>query len=195
MTSLEQLQSQLKSIHDQRAQLFELIKPLQEKSASLYKDITNLNEAITIETLKTEQSEQDRFDFLMAESGAGSDMTRYNAASQLIREMDLYMTGYCQFSQQRSVEVFIYKLDEDANQKTILSIKKLIDLLKPMDEEGNKYFKVFCKDPLIFAHMDGTFSLRSRYSRNDFSTLDDLFAYYVAHHSCHEDEDNNDSDD
>lgn len=192
MKSLEQMQAQLKEIHAQRAQLFEQIKPLQEQASSLYKNITDLNEAITIETLKTEQSEQDRFDFLMAESGSGSDMTRYNAASTYIREMGLYMTGYCEFSQQRSAEVFIYKLDGDANEKSIAAIKKLVELLKPMDEEGNKTFKVFCKDPVIFAHADGTFSLRKRRFCNDFATLEELFDYYIENCPCYDDEGNDD---
>lgn len=196
MKSLEQMQAQLKEIHAQRAQLFEKIKPLQEKASSLYKKITDLTEAITVETLKTEQSEQERFDFLMAESGIGSDMTRYNAASTLIREMGLYMTGYCPFSQQRSAEIFIYKLDDAANEKSIAAIKKLVKMFKPMDEEGNKTFKVFCKAPVVFAHADGAFSLRSidGRSRHDFSTLEELFVYYVANRSCYDDEDENNDD-
>lgn len=192
MKSLEQMQAQLKEIHAQRAQLFEQIKPLQEQASSLYKNITDLNEAITIETLKTEQSEQDRFDFLMAESGSGSDMTRYNAASTLIRGMGLYMTGYCEFSQQRSAEVFIYKLDEEQNDKTITAIKKLVELFKPMDEEGNKTFKVFCEDYTIFSHPDGTFSLRKKRFQNDFTTLEELFAYYVDNCHCYDDEEGSD---
>lgn len=196
MTSLEQLHAQIENLSAQRAQIFEQIKPLQEKATSLYKDISDLNEAITVETLKTEQSEQDRFDFLMAESGIGSDMTRYNAASTLIREMGLYMTGYCPFSQQRAAEIFIYKFDDEANEKTVAAIKKMVEMLKPMDEEGNKIFKVFCKDPAVFAHTDGTFSLRSGNgrSRHDFSTLDELFVYYVANRSCYDDEDENNDD-
>lgn len=196
MTSLEKMQTQLKAIHEQRSQIFQQIKPLQEQATFLYAQITELNDAITIETLKTEQSEQDRFDFLMSETGSGSDMARYNAASTYIREMGLYMTGYCEFSQQRSANVFIYKLDNEANEKSIVAIKKLVELFKPMDEEGNKTFKVFCKDPVIFAHADGTFSLRSSSgrvkSRYDFSTLVELFDYYVVHRSCCDDDDSED---
>lgn len=195
MTSLEKMHAQLKDIHAQRAQIFEQIKPLQEQASLLYNNIKDLNEAITIETLKTEQSEQDRFDFLMAESGSGMDMVRYNTASTYIREIGLYMTGYCEFSQQRTAEVFIYKLDKEANEKSIAAIKKLVELLKPMDKEGNKIFKVFCKDPVIFAHADGTFSLRGDHSRYDFSTLVDLFDYYVANRSCYDDVEDEDQDD
>lgn len=192
MTALEQMHAQLKAIREQRGQLFEQIRPLQEQAAVLSKSITDLNDAITVETLKTEQTEQDRFDFLMAESGSGSDMKRYNAADTIIRDMGLYMTGWCEFSQQRSAQVFIYKLDEGRNDKTIVSIKKLIELFKPMDEEGNKTFKVFCQDYTIFAHADGTFSLRKSRFKNDFATLEELFAYYVANCPCDDDEEGND---
>lgn len=192
MTSLEQLHAQLKDIHDQRSQIFEQIRPLQERASMLSKNITELNDAITVETLKTEQSEQDRFDFLMAESGSGSDMLRYNAASTLIREMGAYMTGYCEFSQQRSADIFIYKLDEATNEKSIVAIKKLVELFKPMDEEGNKTFKVFCQDYTIFVHADGTFSLRKRRFHKDFSTLEELFAYYVENCPCYDDESGDD---
>lgn len=196
MTSLEQLHAKLKETHGQRDKIFEQIKPLQEKVSSLSKKITDLTEAITVETLKTEQSEQDRFDFLMAESGSGLDHVRYNAANLLIHDMGLYMSGYCQFSQQKAVHVFVFKFDDARNEQIIASIKKLSNLLKPMDAEGNKHFKVFCKDPVIFAHADGTFSLRSGNgrSRHDFSTLEELFVYYVANRSCYDDEDENNDD-
>lgn len=192
MTSLEQMHAQIKDLSAQRAQIFEQIKPLQEKVVSLYQNITDLNQAITVETLKSEQSEQDRFDFLMAESGVCSDTLRYNTANTLIREIGLYMSGYCDFSQQRSAEVFIYKLDEEANEKSIAAIKKLIELFKPMDKEGNKTFKVFCEDYTIFAHPDNTFSLRKRRFQNDFSTLEELFAYYVDNCHCYDDEEGSD---
>lgn len=192
MTSLEQLHAQLKETHAQRAQIFEQIRPLQEQASILSNSITELNDAITVETLKTEQTEQDRFDFLMAESGSGSDMKRYHAADTIIRDMGLYMTGWCEFSQQRSAQVFIYKLDEERNDKTIVSIKKLIELFKPMDEEGNKTFKVFCEDYTIFAHTDGSFSLRKKRFHNDFATLEELFAYYIENCHCYDDEEGSD---
>lgn len=195
MTSLEKMHAQLKAIHEQRGAIFEQIKPLQEQAALLYKQITDLNDCITKETLKTEQSEQDRFDFLMAENNSGSDMVRYNAASTMIRNMGLYMTSFCEFSQQRLAEVIIYKLDEESNNKAIASMKKLIELFKPMDEEGNKHFKVFCQDSKIFAHADGTFSLRKHAYRADFATLDELFAYYVDNCPCYDDEEPSDNDD
>lgn len=188
MTSLEQMHAQLKDIHAQRSKIFEQIRPLQEQAASLYKQITDINDEITSATLKTDQSEQDRFDFVMAENNSGSDMKRYNAANNMIRDMGLFMSGYCEFSQQRSAEAIIYKLDEESNEKTIASIKKLIELFKPMDEEGNKIFKVFCQDYKIFAHSDGTFSLRKRRYQNNFTNLEELFAYYVDNCPCYDEE-------
>jgi hypothetical protein len=196
MNSLENLNAQLKAIHEQRAQIFEKIKPLQEQASVLYSQIIELNDAITVETLKTEQSEQDRFDFLMAESGSGSDMIRYRAADTLIRSMGLYMSGHCPFSQQRSADVFIFKADEDRNTQSIASIKKLIELFKPMDDDGNKLFRVFCEDYTIFCHSDGKFSLRGCYNKNqEFETLEALFTYYVATYHCYDSDDNDNSDD
>ena len=192
MTALEQMHAQLKAIREQRGQLFEQIRPLQEQASILSKNITELNDAITEATLKTEQTEQERFDFLMAESGSGSDMKRYKAADTIIREMGCYMTGLCEFSQQRSAQVFIYKQDEDANEKSIAAIKKLVAMFKPMDEEGNKTFKVFCKDYTIFAHVDGTFSLRKNRFNNVFATLEELFSYYIENCPCYDDEEGSD---
>lgn len=193
MTSLEQMNAKIKDLASQRAQIFEQIKPLQEKAISLYQNIQELNEAITVKTLKSEQSEQDRFDFLMAESGFCSDTLRYNTANTIIRDMGLYMSGYCEFSQQRSAEVFIYKFDGGCNEKSIEAIKKLIELFKPMDKEGNKTFKVFCEDYTIFAHPDNTFSLRKRRFQNDFSTLEELFAYYIDNCHCYDDKEGGDN--
>lgn len=192
MTSIEKLNLKLKSIEDQRKAIFEQIHPLQEKAVALYEESQKINEEITKETMKQEQSEQERFDFVMAETGAGVDSLRYNEANKLIQSFGLFMTGYCPFSQQRTANVFFFKFDDERNAQSIDSMKKLITLFKPMDEEGNKQFRVFCQDSVVFAHPDGTFSLRSRYDRKDFETLELLFAHYVAHCTCYDEEEDTD---
>lgn len=195
MISIEQLNAKLKATKEQREQIFEQITPLQEKAVLLYNEIKEINEAITKETLKTVQSEQDRFDFLLAETGFGSDMVRYNAADAFIRSMGLYMSSYCPFSQQRTSEVFIFKKNDEGNLQSIESLKKLITLYKPMDEEGNKLFRVCCTNYTVAAHQDGTFSLQSRYSTTTFETLELLFAHYVKHCKCYDDDDSEEGDD
>lgn len=186
MTSLATLTAQLEALKAQRASLHDQIRPLQEQVSAISNEMSVITEAITVETLKSEQTEQERFDFVMAELGYGTDNVRYQAAQKLIESMGLHSSGYCPFSQQRAVDVIILKFSLNLNQRTIASVKKLVTMLKPMDEDGNIKFKVFCQDYTIFAHPEGTFSLRDGRFRRDFDTLEALFTYYVDNHECYD---------
>lgn len=186
MTSLANLNAQLEALKNQRSSIYDEIRPLQEKATAISKEMAAITEAITVETLKTQQTEQERFDFIMAELGHGTDPVRYKAAQQLIESMGLHSSGYCPFSQQRAADVVIFKFDFSRNEQSIESVKKMTKMLKPMDEEGNHKFKVFCQDFTIFAHPDGTFSLRDGRFRKNFDTLEELFTYYVDYHECYD---------
>lgn len=186
MTSLTTLTAQLEALKAQRASLHEQIRPLQEQVSAISNEMSVITEAITVETLKSEQTEQERFDFVMTELGYGTDNVRYHAAQKLIESMGLHSSGYCPFSKQRAADVIIFKYNAARNEQSIQSIKKLISMLKVMDEEGNYKFKVFCQDSEIFAHPDGTFSLRADRFRKDFNTLEELFAYYVDCGECYD---------
>lgn len=189
MTSIEKLHAQLKAVQERRAQIFEQIKPLQDQALALYADIQKINAEITQETLKTEQTEQECFDFLMDEDGGSSDQLRYDSANKLIRSMGLYMSGYCPFSKQRLADVFVFKFDDARNVQSIASIKKLIELFKPMDEEGNKYFKIFCTGDTIVVDKEGKLSLQNAFDKTDFKTLELLFAHYVKYCTCYDEDD------
>jgi len=186
MTSLANLTAQLEALKAQRSSIYDQIRPLQEQATAISNEMSVITEAITVETLKSEQTEQERFDFVMTELGYGTDNVRYKAAQQLIESMGLHSSGYCPFSQQRAADVVIFKFDTERNQQSISSVKKLVTMLKPMDEEGNRKFKVFCQDYTIFAHPNGTFSLRDGRFRKDFNTLEELFTYYVDYHECYD---------
>lgn len=187
MNTIEKLKQQAVEIEKQRNAIFEQIKPLQEKNAILFNEQKKINEKITIETLKTNLTLQEKFDFLMYENGISSDMIRYNEANKFILDFGLYMSGYCKFSEQRSVSVFIYYRDKEANKKSISSLYEIIPLFKPMNEKGDKIFQFFCKDQNIVVHSNGTFSINGNTLYNsdkNFSTLEDLFDYFVENYEC-----------
>lgn len=188
MTTLALLTARREELKAQRDGIFEEIRPLQAQASAIGQEIASLNESITIETLKTDMSDQERFDFLMHESGSGTDKIRYAASQKFIESFGLYGMGYREFSQQRSVDVYIYKLDNERNAKSIAGLKNLIPLFKPMDKEGNKIFTIFTQEHYIYALPDGKYSLRSDYPQKDFDSLEDLFAYYIRNYECYDDE-------
>lgn len=187
MSIISELEKKLNSIKERRDDLFAIMKPIQEELSTLYKEMTLLGEEITKAKFKIEMTEQERFDFLMEENGS-SNMVLYNAANEYIVSLGLYMSGYCPFSQQKTSEVFIYKFNHEKNVKTIESLKKLVSLYKPMDEDGNKFFKVFCQDSrLVFNSDNSIFFEQIRY-KQEFETLESFFAYYIAHCACYDDD-------
>jgi hypothetical protein len=188
MTTLALLTARREELKAQRNDIFEQIKPLQDQASSIGQEIASLNESITIETLKMDMTEQERFDFLMHESGSGTDKIRYAASQKFIESFGLYGMGYRAFSQQRSVDVFIYKLDLERNAKSIAGLKHLIPLFKPMDKDGNKIINIFTQEHYIYALPDGKFSLRSNYPDKDFDSLEELFTYYIRNYECYDDE-------
>jgi len=194
MTSIELMYDKIKELQKQRTALFDQISPLQEKVASLHNEIKILQESITTETMKLEQTEQERFDFLMAENGGSSDMVRYHEAEKFIRSMGLYMSGYCPFSQQRTADFFVFKNDRERNIQTIESLKKAITLYKPMDENGNKWFRVFCQDYIVWVAADGSLSFKTSRSEQAFDTLEALFDYYILRYPCYDYEDDDQDD-
>jgi hypothetical protein len=195
MSVIEELAQKLKNIEDERSKIFAQIKPLQEKASVLYAEMTLIKEDITKATLLLEQSEQERFDFLMEEKGHGTDEIRYRAAEKFIRSLGLYMSGYNPFSEQKSSDVFIFKHDAERNEQSIESLKKLVELYKPMDSHGNKKFRVFCQDYYIVFTANKTIELTGRYmTSKEFPTIEALFEHYVAHCECYDAEETESDD-
>ncbi len=194
MSKLLELEQKLSQLEQQKIELQEKIKPFQQKLNSVWDEIKTITTAISEEKLNSELSEQDYFDFVMFENGYSSDMIRYKAAQKLIHDFGLFMNGYCQFSNQKMADVFIYKNDINHNNKTIQSLKKLVTLFKPMDAEGNKYFSVFCKESRIVFSPDNKVFIKTPSYTYDFETIEELFEYFTANLSCCDDEDDSEDD-
>lgn len=187
MKSIDQLKNEIAQLEAERSSIFEKIHPLQEQATKLFSEIKAVNEKLTVAILASELTEQERFDFIMYQNGVSIDSNRHDEARKFITELGLYMLGYNPFSNQNMSSVFIYR--HGKNTKTIESIKKLAQLYKPMDEEGNIVFPVFCTDHSILAKSDGTFSLTVGKFVKDFDILEELFAYYERNHTCYDDDD------
>lgn len=192
MSKLLELEQKLSQLEQQKIELQEKIKPFQQKLNSVWDEIKTITTEISKEKLNSDLSEQDYFDFVMFENGYSSDMIRYKAAQKLIQDLGLFMNGYCQFSNQRMADVFIYRNDINYNNKTIQSLKKLVPLFKPMDQEGNKYFSVFCKDYRVFFTPDNKVFIKTPYYKYDFETIEELFEYFTKNLSCCDEEEPSD---
>lgn len=127
-----------------RAELFKEKEIIDAELSKLYKEITVLKDKQTKAKMAQEMTFEDRFEWLMEEKGYGSDMERYYAAQKLINDdLGLWMSGYYPFSEQKAIEIMLYKGVQDNLEKVYASLCSILHLVKPTDEEGNKRFKLF----------------------------------------------------
>lgn len=126
-----------------RQELFKLKEPIDAELSKLYKEIESLRDKQSKEKLKEEMSFEERFLWLMQEDGCSSDMTRHKAAEKMLHDMGFWMSGYYTFSQQKAIELMLCKGKEESLTQTLENLTKILPLIKPMNEEGHKRFKIF----------------------------------------------------
>lgn len=139
----EKVQQEIEKKEARRKELFDLRKPIDEELQTLYKQIDKLKDKQTKELLSKEMSFEDKFKFLMFDDGYSSDMERYDAAQEMIESLNLHMGGYYPFSDQKAIEIMLYKGRNDNLNYVYNSLIKILHLVKPMNKDGDKRFKLF----------------------------------------------------
>lgn len=190
---IHDLQEKLFSLTTQKNELQAQIKPLQVQLSSVFKEIQSLTEKISEEKLNTNLSEQEFFDFVMFEDGSSIDQVRYNKASSYIQELGLFMSGYSPFSKQKKSHVIFFENDIEKNSKSIIALKKLSSLYKPMNEDGDIIFPVLCKDFNIVFNQKWFIQIPNY--KYEFDSLEDLFSYFISNFDCHDSQEDQSDDD
>ena len=57
--------------------------------------------------------------------------------------MGLWVSGYYPFSEQNAIEIMLYKGAEDNLEQTYESLNVILPFIKPINEEGDRRFKLF----------------------------------------------------
>lgn len=141
---MKDYQKEIDKKEARRTELFKMKEPIDAELLKLYDEIKALREKQTKESLKKEMNFEEKFNFLMFEDGCSSDMERYRAAQKFVNEeLGLWMSGYYPSTSQKGLEIMLYKGAGDNLEKTYNSLNKILPLVKPYNDEGEKRFKLF----------------------------------------------------
>lgn len=141
---MKDYQKEIDKKEARRTELFKLREPIDLEIEKLYYEIKALKEKQTEQSLEQDMGFVEKFYFLMFEDGCSSDMKRYDAAKELINdELGLWMSGYYPETEQKAVEIMLYKGEGDNLEKTYDSLCKILPLVKPIKEGKEKRFKLF----------------------------------------------------
>lgn len=73
------------------------------------------------------------WNYLLETNGNSSDMVKYNKMQQELRKLNLSSGHYNSQTNQRVIQITLYKNSDEYTEKTYKSIKKLSKYLKPVD--------------------------------------------------------------
>lgn len=143
-TNIQKIEQKMATLINSRQKLFDLKKPIDEKIKNTTEEIQKVRTLISTEKLKSVMSFEEKFEFLFFEDGRSIDNVRNSAARNLIEnELGLFMSGWCPFSQQKVIQIKLHKGTDSNLNKVFESFSKILPLIKPMDEEGNKNIGIF----------------------------------------------------
>lgn len=134
-----------------------------------------------------------KVEWLLFEDGSSSDMKRYNECRNFFQEMGLLVGGYYPFSEQRAIEIMLYKGVQDNLDKTFEAISLVLPFIKPINDKGERRFKLFEHTLSEWGIYDlrfdkvGTWTLnKTTYGRKNveetFENLYDALKYCQKHH-------------
>lgn len=200
MTDITKLEKQIAEKEARCKEIWDIKKPLDAELTKLRNQIEKIQDKITEAKLKKNMTLGEKIEWLLHEDGYSSDMKRYYEAQKFIEEMGLRIGGYYPYSEQKAVEIVLYKGDQDNLEKTFESLSVLLPFIKPIDEAGNRRFKLFehtlsengIYDLLVDVHGAWTLN-KTTYGRESvlktFDNLRDALKYCQEHHYYQSSED------
>jgi hypothetical protein len=120
-----------------------LKEPLDAELKRLYDEIQELKEKQTEIKLKEDMTLGEKIQWLLFENGYDSDMKRYYEADKFFKDMGLWVSGYYPHSQQKALEIMLYKGAQDNLDKILEGIKTVLPFIKPMNAKGERRFELF----------------------------------------------------
>ena len=140
---MKSIEEQIKQKEARRQEIFKIKEPLDEELVKLYNQIQKLKEKQTEAKLEEDMTLAEKVEWLLFEDGRSSDMKRYNECWNFFQEMGLQVRGYYPFSEQRAIEIMLYKGVQDNLDKTFEAISLVLPFIKPINDKGERRFKLF----------------------------------------------------
>lgn len=197
---MKSIEEQIKLKESRRQEIFKIKEPLDKELIELYNQIQKLKEKQTEAKLKEDMTLGEKIEWLLFEDGHSSDMKRYNECQRFFQELGLWVSGYCPYSEQKSLQVMLYKGAQDNLDKTFESINLVLPFIKPINDEGERRFKLF--EHTLSEHgiydlkvdKEGVWTLnKTTYGRKrvekTFENLYDALKYCQQHHYYESSED------
>ena len=196
---MKSIEEQIKQKEARRQEIFKIKEPLDEELVKLYNQIQKLKEKQTEAKLEEDMTLAEKVEWLLFEDGHSSDMKRYNECLNFFQEMGLLVGGYYPFSEQKAIEIMLYKGVQDNLDKTFEAISLVLPFIKPINDKGERRFKLFEHTLSEWGIYDlrldkvGTWTLnKTTYGRKNveetFENLYDALKYCQKHHYYSEDD-------
>lgn len=187
---MDGIDKQIEALKNRQQELWDMQKPIEQELRNLYHEIENLQNKRTNHLLNGNLSFEERFEFLMREDNG---MEAYQELAKFLAGMCLDSSGYSPFSGQRVISFHLSSKDGKRNSKVKESLKNILPLVKPVNVEGTKKFKIF--ERTLSEH--GSYSLEyfkegvwklvihcygSRSVLKEWDNLDDALDYISKNH-------------
>lgn len=140
---MKSLEEKIKEKETRRQEIFKMKEPLDKELDKLYNQIQKLKEKQTVAKLEQGMTLGEKIEWLLFEDGHSSDSKRYEECQKFFRELGLWTGGYYPFSEQKSLEIMLYKGVQDNLDKTFDAINVVLPFIKPMNNKGDRRFKLF----------------------------------------------------
>ena len=190
---MKSIEEQIKLKESRRQEIFKIKEPLDKELIKLYNQIQKLKEKQTEAKLKEDMTLGEKIEWLLFEDGHSSDMKHYNECQRFFQELGLWVSGYYPYSEQKSLQVMLYKGAQDNLDNTFESINLVLPFIKPINDEGERRFKLF--EHTLSEHgiydlkvdKEGVWALnKTTYGREKvektFENLYDALKYCQKHH-------------
>lgn len=190
---MKSIEEQIKQKEARRQEIFKVKEPLDKELSELYIQIQKLKEKQTEEKVREDMTLGEKIEWLLFEDGYSSDSKRYGECQKFFRELGLCVSGYYSYSEQKALEIMLYKGVQGNLDKTFESINTVLPFIKPINDKGECRFKLFehtlseCGIYDLKVDKEGVWTLnKTTYGRErvekTFENLYDALKYCQQHH-------------
>lgn len=190
---MKSIEEQIKQKEARRQEIFKIKEPLEKELSELYIQIQKLKEKQTEAKLEEDMTLAEKVEWLLFEDGYNSDRKRYEECQKFFLELGLWVSGYYPYSEQKALEIMLYKGVQDNLDKTFESVNTVLPFIKPINDRGERRFKLFehtlseCGICDLKVDKEGVWTLnKTTYGREKvektFENLYDALKYCQQHH-------------
>lgn len=140
---MKSIEEKIKEKEARRQEIFKIKEPLDNELLKLYDEIQKLKKEQSEIKLKEDMTLGEKIEWLLFEDGYSSDTKRYKECQKFFNELGLRCSGYYPYSEQKALEVMLYKGVQDNLDKTFKALNLVIPFIKPINDRGERRLKLF----------------------------------------------------